>query len=156
MRSGSIWSPPMALTISSDQPSVAEGDTLAFTVAAAAGDAARLIKPLSWAILDASGGIAGSGDFAATSGALSPITPGKAERDFAVTAVADGLYEGGGTETFKVEVRSDSVVGDLLSGLLEVSATFTVQDGDALPVYSVAGAAPVTEGGELAFRVSAS
>ena len=102
----------MALTISSDQPSVAEGGTLDFTVAATAGDDEKLVKHLSWVVLDASDHVAASGDFTATSGELPPITPGKAERHFAVTAAADKLYEGGGAETFTVQVRSDSAADD--------------------------------------------
>jgi hypothetical protein len=143
----------MALTISSAQPSVAEGGALAFTVAATAGDNRTLFKPLSWVVLDALDTPAASGDFAAASGELSPINHGKTTRDFTITAVADALFEG--TETYTVQVRSDSVAGLPLSGALEATATFTVQDGDAPPVYSVADAAPVTEGGELAFKVTA-
>ena len=143
----------MALTLSSAQPSVTEGGALTFTVAATAGDDQKLVKHLSWVILDASDNVVTSGDFAAASGELSPITPGKTSRDFTITPVADALFEGA-AETYTVQVRSDSVAGVLLSGALEVSATFTVEDGDAPPVYSITDALPVTEGGALAFAVT--
>lgn len=143
----------MALTLSSAQASVAEGGALAFTVAATADDNKTLFKPLSWVVLDEAGGIAASGDFAAASGALSPINHGKTSRDFVVTAIADALFEGG-AETYTVQVRSDSVAGIPLSGTLEATATFAVQDGDGEPAYSIADAAPVAEGGELVFAVT--
>ena len=116
----------MALTLSSAQTSVAEGGALAFTVAATADDNKTLFKPLSWVVLDEAGGIAASGDFAAASGALSPINHGKTSRDFVVTALADTLFEGG-AETYTVQVRSDSVAGIPLSGTLEATVTFAVQ-----------------------------
>ena len=144
----------MALTLSSAQTSVAEGGALAFTVAATADDNKSLFKPLSWVVLDAAGNVAASGDFAAAFGALSPINHGKTSRDFTVAARADGLFEGA-AETYTVQVRSDSVAGDPTSGTLEACTTFTVLDGDATPAYSIADAAPVTEGGELVFTVAA-
>ena len=108
----------MALTLSPAQPSVAEGGALAFTIGATPGDSQRLFKPLSWVILDAVGEVVASGgDFAAASDKVSPITHGKTTRDFTVTAVADALFEG--TETYTVQVRSDSVAG------LPLSAGFT-------------------------------
>ena len=145
----------MALTLSSAQTSVAEGGALAFSVAATADDNKTLFKPLSWVVLDAAGGVAASGDFAAAFGALSPINHGKTSRDFVVTALADRLFEGG-AETYTVQVRSDTIAGDPMSGTLEATATFAVQDGDGEPAYSIADAAPVAEGGELVFTVTAS
>ncbi len=146
----------MALTLSSALTSVAEGGALAFTVAATADDNKTLFKPLSWVVLDAAGDVVTSGDFAAVSGALSPINHGKTSRGFTVTATADGLFEGGADETYTVQVRSDSVAGDPMSGALEASMAFAVRDGDAEPVYSISDAAPVVEGGELVFAVAAS
>ncbi len=67
----------MALTLSSAHASVAEGGALAFTVAATADDNKTLFKPLFWVVLDGSGNVAASGDFAAASGALSPINHSK-------------------------------------------------------------------------------
>jgi hypothetical protein len=144
----------MPVTLSPDAPSVTEGGALTFTVAAAPGDDETIAKPLSWVVLDGSGEIAAGGDFAAASGKLPPLNPDHASRVFAVAVAADELFEG--PETYTVEVRSDAAEDDPASGALEASAAFAVEDGDAAPAYSIADAAPVTEGGELAFTVTAS
>lgn len=143
----------MALTISADSLSLSEGGSLAFSVAVTTGDEEALHKPLSWVLLDAHGNVASHGDFECASGEVPPAEPGETSRGFAIAVFADSLFEG--AEGYTVQIRSGGTSGDPLSGAVEASAGFTVEDGDAAPTYGICDAGPVVEGGELVFAVYA-
>lgn len=143
----------MPLAISPNSPSFVEGEALAFTVTATAGDEDALRRPLSWVILDAHGNVAIHGDFEHAFGEVPPANPGEASRGFTVAAFADALFEG--TEGYTVQIRSCGTAGDPLSGALEASFDMALEDGDAPPAFVICDAEPVVEGGELAFAVYA-
>ncbi len=131
------------IEIAANTPSVTEGDPAAFTLSATAAVSGAVQVDLAY-----SGTASDGADFNGVATATLP--GGSSSAPLSLTTIADALFEG--TEDFTVTITG--VTGNAVRGAA-TSASVTLLDSDAPPVFAVSAAAFATEGGPVSAAVNA-
>lgn len=135
------------ITIAADQADINEGSAGSFTVSASMAVSGPVTVNLSY-----SGAANNPADY--TGGTATVVIPDAGTSAVLnLNALADGLFEGGGSESLIVTI--DSVVGTAVVGATPVAGTL-INDLDTAPTISIAAdAASFAEGTNAEFTVSA-